>query len=69
MARIKIQDLPTDMKVSKDQMKKVVGGVEPTTFPVIPTGNLPMFDKGIWGVNIRDINPVNFYPGHVWREK
>ena len=26
MARIKIKDLPKDMKISKEEMKKVVGG-------------------------------------------
>ncbi len=26
MARIKIEDLPKDMKISKEEMKKVVGG-------------------------------------------
>ena len=50
MARIKIEDLPEDMKISKEEMKKVMGGVEPTTFPVITTGSL---SKGITGVNLR----------------
>lgn len=28
MARIKIKDLPKDMKVSKEEMRKVMGGLE-----------------------------------------
>ena len=28
MARIKIKDLPKDMKVSKDEMRKIMGGLE-----------------------------------------
>ena len=28
MARIKIKDLPKDMKVSKEEMKKIGGGLE-----------------------------------------
>jgi hypothetical protein len=74
MARIKIQDLAADMEISAEQMRKVMGGVEPTTFPVIPFGSLPAFNagsllRGIKGVNIQDVNPVNYFPGHVWREK
>ena len=34
MGRIKINDLPEDLKVSIEEMKKVIGGVEPTSFPV-----------------------------------
>ncbi|MBW2063272.1 MAG: hypothetical protein JRI95_17145 [Deltaproteobacteria bacterium] len=29
MARIKIKDLPKDMKISKDEMKKIMGGIAP----------------------------------------
>lgn len=73
MARIKIQDLPKDMQISEDLMRKVVGGVEPTTFPVIPTGSswfgAGKLPQGISGVNIRDVNPVKYYPGPFWRTK
>lgn len=35
MARIKIIDLPKEKKITKEEMRKVLGGtlVEPTTFP------------------------------------
>lgn len=35
MARIIIKDLHEKHEVSKEEMRKVFGGVEPTTFPVI----------------------------------
>ncbi len=74
MIRIKIQDLPKDMKVSEDQMKQVLGGVEPTTFPVIAPGTFSVFDagrfsQGIKGVNVKDLNPVEYFPGSHWRSK
>ncbi|MBW1708828.1 MAG: hypothetical protein JRG97_02885 [Deltaproteobacteria bacterium] len=30
MARIKIRDLPKDMKIRKDEMKKIMGGIAPS---------------------------------------
>jgi len=33
--RIKIDDLPEDRKITKDELIMVFGGVEPTTFPRI----------------------------------
>jgi hypothetical protein len=33
MGRIKIEDLQKNHKINKEEMKKVMGGVEPTTFP------------------------------------
>jgi hypothetical protein len=36
MTRIKIQDLPKDMKISKDQMRKVLGGIDTAPLPEMP---------------------------------
>jgi hypothetical protein len=33
MRRTKIEDLQENHKISEEEMKKVMGGVEPTTFP------------------------------------
>ena len=33
MVKIKIHDLTEDQKVSQEEMVKIIGGVEPTTFP------------------------------------
>ena len=40
MSRITIQDIPQDRKISKSDMRKVMGGVEPTTFPTNRIFNL-----------------------------
>ncbi|MEE9517453.1 MAG: hypothetical protein V3V52_10130 [Candidatus Adiutricales bacterium] len=36
MARIKIKDLPADMTLSKDELKRVKGGLLTTTLRVFP---------------------------------
>ncbi len=36
MARIKIKDLPADMTISKDELKRVKGGLLLTSFKVFP---------------------------------
>ena len=36
MARIKISDLPKDMKISKDEMKRVLGGGSTLPVPDMP---------------------------------
>ncbi len=36
MARIKIKDLPADMTVSKDELKRVKGGLLTTSLRVFP---------------------------------
>lgn len=45
MARIKIQDLPRDMKISQDEMRKVLGGIDTVPLPDMPS----LFLKGISG--------------------
>ena len=72
MARINIDDLPTDQKIDKDVMRKVFGGVEPTTFPVINPGALSAFDagklsQGMTGFNLKIGNPIKYYPGPFWK--
>jgi len=37
MARIKIQDLPGDVKISQDEMKKVLGGIDTVPLPDMPS--------------------------------
>ncbi len=43
MGRIKIEDLPQDTQIGEDQLRRIRGGVEPTSFPI----------KGILGFNKR----------------
>jgi hypothetical protein len=38
MARIKIMDLPKDQKISKAELKKVMGGLNPQPEPPSPIG-------------------------------
>jgi hypothetical protein len=38
MARIKIKDLPKDQKISKADLKKVLGGLNPQPEPPSPSG-------------------------------
>jgi hypothetical protein len=37
MARIKIKDLPKDMKISRDEMKSVLGGLSFSSFDLNTT--------------------------------
>lgn len=72
MPRIKIDDLPKDEKLGQDVMRKVLGGVEPTTFPVISPGTLPFIDaaklaQGIAGFNLKMGNPIQYFPGPHWK--
>ena len=66
MARIKIKDLPEETKVSKDELKKVLGGVlvEPTAMDrILPTysfGNLNTGNLTLSG------GKIQFYPGSIW---
>jgi len=41
MARIKIEDLPTDTNISKEEMRKVLGGMLRTPASTGLVGNLP----------------------------
>jgi len=53
MARIKIKDLPRDRKISKEEMKKVIGGFNPQPEPPAkiyyfnPNPLNPLITKGI----------------------
>jgi len=38
MARIKIKDLPKDKKISKVELRKVMGGLNPQPEPPSPSG-------------------------------
>ena len=38
MARIKIKDLPKDRKISKVELRKVMGGLNPQPEPPSPSG-------------------------------
>jgi hypothetical protein len=38
MARIKIEDLPKEMKISKEELKKVMGGRDYSQTSVLPYG-------------------------------
>ena len=40
MARIKINDLPKDVKISKEEMKRVLGGIGTWPTPERPSGSL-----------------------------
>jgi hypothetical protein len=48
MARIKIKDLPKDMKITKEQMKRIQGGIssEPVYFsPNLKISSEPVYLK------------------------
>lgn len=40
MAKIKIEDLPEDMKISKEEMKKILGGQLITRFSNVKSNSL-----------------------------
>jgi hypothetical protein len=50
MARIKIEDLPKDMRISKDEIKKVRGGGGVRKGSFNPLGRSASFDYGgiVW---------------------
>ena len=57
MARIKIVDLPKDMKVSREDMKKITGGV--VTYNRLPF-NAPTFNTLTWNApRLNDTSTVN----------
>lgn len=46
MARIKIEDLPRDMKISKEEMKRIIGGFYPSRPPGGPIGIIALSPGG-----------------------
>jgi hypothetical protein len=63
MARIKIKDLPQGMKISEDEMKKIVGGLRRILPVPGPRPNMGGFFSGIpgpfksgffWGRPVKD---------------
>lgn len=73
MTRIKVDDLPEDHKIGRDEMKKVMGGAVLTSFedPIIGGEALPVFGagrltQGITGVNFRTGSPIQYFPGSHW---
>lgn len=47
MARIKIKDLPKDMKISAEEMKRVKGGFTLTTSPLTSPTNFLKIDHKV----------------------
>lgn len=60
MARIKIVDIPKDLKISKEEMKKVLGGAETwggtkninQSVPYVP-GGISAIEEDPWHVRIQ----------------
>ena len=42
MAKIKIEDLAKDVKISEEEMKKILGGVSPVPIPYQPSWYSPI---------------------------
>jgi hypothetical protein len=51
MARIKILELPRDMKISQDEMKKVLGGIDTVPLPEMPS----LLWKAAWTTRTRPL--------------
>jgi hypothetical protein len=69
MAKIKIRDIAKDQKISREEMKKVFGGVEPTTFPKLPEADTVNLSDQIAGINVKIGKPIQFYPVHYLKSK
>jgi hypothetical protein len=55
MTRIKLLDLPGDMKIGQDEMKKVLGGIDTVPLPDMPS----LLWKAAWTTRTR---PLYAYP-------
>jgi hypothetical protein len=53
MARIKIKDLPRDMKISAEEMKRVRGGIALTTNTLLNTMDLNTIDHKIDSLSLK----------------
>ncbi len=65
MARIKIKDLPKDKKISREEMKKVLGGFNPQPDP--PGRSLSYGGPDTRGYGGPDTISVTDVDEHQWR--
>jgi len=56
MTKIKIEDLPKDMKISKEELKNVMGGTDYLRTSVLP-----------YGVDLKKGSLVELFGGVVWK--